>query len=206
MSGIRLTDAEKTMVSRIVAYGDGHEYSDEEIKIAVKVAYIESSLGSDGFISGTSYDPDGSYRIVTDDGRGSIGMNDYAPDGSYSTYTNDDQDNIAMSSYAPDGSISTYANDGQGNITITNRAPDGSLSTLTDDGLGNIATNDYAADGSFSTYTDDGQGNIAMNDYAPDGTPVDGAGVIADDNSRYYPDSNYAQDNGADQASDNITA
>ncbi len=47
MSGIRLTDVEKTMVSRIVAYGDGHGYSDEEIKIAVKVAYIESSLGSD---------------------------------------------------------------------------------------------------------------------------------------------------------------
>ena len=43
--------------------------------------------------------------------------------------------------------------------------------------------------------TDDGQGNIAMNDYAPDGTPVDDTGIITDDNSGYYPDSDYAQDN-----------
>ncbi|MHB8849412.1 MAG: hypothetical protein ACYC43_13345 [Burkholderiales bacterium] len=47
MSGIRLTEAEKTMVLRIVAYGDGHGFSDAEIRIAVKAAYIESTLGSD---------------------------------------------------------------------------------------------------------------------------------------------------------------
>ncbi|MHB1677259.1 MAG: hypothetical protein ACYCSS_06950 [Sulfuriferula sp.] len=75
-------------------------------ELTIKVAYIESSLGSDGSISGTSYDPDGSYRIVTDDGRGSIAMNDYAPDGT--PVNNAGIIGDGNSSYDPDGN---YAQD-----------------------------------------------------------------------------------------------
>ena len=47
MSEIRLTDIEKNMLSRIVAYGEQHGFSAEDIRIAGKAAYIESTLGSD---------------------------------------------------------------------------------------------------------------------------------------------------------------
>ena len=47
MSKLRLTSDENTMLSRIVAYGDRHGFPNEDIRIAAKVAYIESTFGPD---------------------------------------------------------------------------------------------------------------------------------------------------------------
>lgn len=144
---------------------------------------VDQFDADDNLIRSSRWEVDGSNGIATYGSDGSISCTNYDPDGSYRIVTNDGRDSIAMNDYAPDGSFSVYTNDGQGHMTMNGCAPDGSV----------------------SSYTDDGHGNIALNDYAPDGTPVGDAGVIADDNSGYYPDSNYAQDNSANQASNDNT-